>query len=304
MPENINSLMPVMIIKHPLWASSIYYDPQHPSCSIYVLDSLFAQPVSKSSLVYPLVWNPPLHTPYISSPNHCILLATYAHTIATCSAVVLRLCHLFLIFLSTYYLQLLSFTLMSQMNLPTEVPPDFLSSQARSHFHATYYFAHNCCTLSYYIHLTAFFFQNNLSKPAPERQTILDFNRARDDGWQWHQLDHMKFAPCSRQTTMPAPHHSVFTGRMPFLPPNCSIYMPDSLSAQPLSKSSLDCLLVWHPPLHTLYISSPNHCLHFATRAHTIATCFAIEQQHIGKVLRTSVMFKSYTSRMTISQKS
>jgi len=29
-----------------------------------------------------------------------------------------------------------------------------------------------------------------------------------------------KSAPRSRQTTMPAPHHSVFTGRMPFLLPN------------------------------------------------------------------------------------
>ena len=29
-----------------------------------------------------------------------------------------------------------------------------------------------------------------------------------------------KSAPCSRQITMPAPHRSVFTGRMPFLPPN------------------------------------------------------------------------------------
>ena len=29
------------------------------------------------------------------------------------------------------------------------------------------------------------------------------------------------FAPCSRQITTPAPHHSIFfTGRMPFLPPN------------------------------------------------------------------------------------
>jgi len=28
------------------------------------------------------------------------------------------------------------------------------------------------------------------------------------------------FAPLSRQTTMPVPHHSVSTGRMPFLPPN------------------------------------------------------------------------------------
>ena len=29
-----------------------------------------------------------------------------------------------------------------------------------------------------------------------------------------------KFAPRSRQITTPAPHDSVFTGRMPFLPPN------------------------------------------------------------------------------------
>jgi len=29
-----------------------------------------------------------------------------------------------------------------------------------------------------------------------------------------------KSAPCSRQITTPAPHHSVFLDRMPFLPPN------------------------------------------------------------------------------------
>ena len=29
-----------------------------------------------------------------------------------------------------------------------------------------------------------------------------------------------KSTPCSRQTTTPAPHHSVFTGQMTFLPPN------------------------------------------------------------------------------------
>ena len=29
-----------------------------------------------------------------------------------------------------------------------------------------------------------------------------------------------KSAPCSRQISTPAPHRSVFTGRMPFLPPN------------------------------------------------------------------------------------
>jgi len=57
-------------------------------------------------------------------------------------------------------------------------------------------------------------------------KTNLDFTEARDSGWQWHQLGHMQVCTSlqkdnrSRQTTMPAPHHSVFTGRMPFLPPN------------------------------------------------------------------------------------
>ena len=37
------------------------------SHSIYVLDSLSAQPLSKSSLVYLLVCSPPPHIPYISS---------------------------------------------------------------------------------------------------------------------------------------------------------------------------------------------------------------------------------------------
>jgi len=62
-----------------------------------MLDSLFAQPLFKFSLVYLLVWNPPLHTPYIFSPNCCLLFATHAHTIAVCFAVVPRLCHLILV---------------------------------------------------------------------------------------------------------------------------------------------------------------------------------------------------------------
>jgi len=48
-------------------------------------------------------------------------------------------------------------------------------------------------------------------------KTNQDFTEARDSEWQWHQLDHMQGC---REITMPAPHHSVFTGRMPFLPPN------------------------------------------------------------------------------------
>ena len=53
----------------------------------------------------PLAWHPPLHTPYISSPNHCLLFATHAHTIAVCFAVVPRLCHVILVSLSTLYLE-------------------------------------------------------------------------------------------------------------------------------------------------------------------------------------------------------
>jgi len=35
-------------------------------------------------------------------------------------------------------------------------------------------------------------------------------------GWQWHQLDHIQIICNSLQTD----NHSVFTGWMPFLPPN------------------------------------------------------------------------------------
>jgi len=51
------------------------------------------------SLVYLLVWSPPPHIPYISSPNQCLLFAAHARTIAACFAVVSILCHLFLVFL-------------------------------------------------------------------------------------------------------------------------------------------------------------------------------------------------------------
>jgi len=111
--RNIHPLTPLMVISHPLSTSSIYYHPWHPPCSTYVPESLFAQSLSKLSLVYLLVWHPALHTPYISSPNHCL---PHAHTIATCFAVVPRLCHLILVYL-------LAFTWMRKLreNQPTQV---------------------------------------------------------------------------------------------------------------------------------------------------------------------------------------
>jgi len=48
----------------------------------------------------------------------------------------------------------------------------------------------------------------------------LDFTGARDSEWSGISWAVCKSAPRSRQITTPAPHHSVFTGRVPFLPPN------------------------------------------------------------------------------------
>jgi len=52
-------------------------------------------------------------------------------------------------------------------------------------------------------------------------KTNLDFTEARDSEWQWHQLDHMQVCT-SLQTDNHAstPTLRLFTGRMPFLPPN------------------------------------------------------------------------------------
>jgi len=36
---NIHLLTPTLIIRHPLSTFSVYYNPQHPPCSIYMLDS-------------------------------------------------------------------------------------------------------------------------------------------------------------------------------------------------------------------------------------------------------------------------
>ena len=40
------------------------------------------------TFAYLLVWSPPPHIPYISSPNQCLLFVAHPHTIATCFAVV------------------------------------------------------------------------------------------------------------------------------------------------------------------------------------------------------------------------
>ena len=98
--RNIHPLTLIVVINHPNLLS--------PSTTIYGIlriqspcSTVFFHNLSKFSLVYLLAWYPPLHTPYISSPSNCLLFATHAHTIATCSAVILRLCPLIPVSLST-----------------------------------------------------------------------------------------------------------------------------------------------------------------------------------------------------------
>ena len=93
--RNIHPLTPIVVINHPLSTSSIYYDPWHPSSSICVPDSLFAQSLSKFSLVYLLPGT--LDPVIVLFLQHMLI-----HTIATCFAVVPRLCHLILVSLSPF----------------------------------------------------------------------------------------------------------------------------------------------------------------------------------------------------------
>jgi len=79
--RNIHPLTPIMVINHPLSAFSIYYDPWHPPCSMYVPDNLFPQSVSKFSLVHLLTWHPPLHIPYISSSPIIVFFSQHIHKV-------------------------------------------------------------------------------------------------------------------------------------------------------------------------------------------------------------------------------
>ena len=86
-------------------SGSIFYDPHHTPCSIYVPDSLFPQSLSKFSLVYLLAMHIPLHTPYISSPTHCLLFAAHAQLPIPSQSVLLStkimsLCHLIVVSLN------------------------------------------------------------------------------------------------------------------------------------------------------------------------------------------------------------
>jgi len=42
--------------------------------------------------------------------------------------------------------------------------------------------------------------QGNLDKPTPDRKNTPDSNKAKADGWKWHQLDYMSITSTLLQT--------------------------------------------------------------------------------------------------------
>jgi len=85
---------------------------------------------------------------------------------------------------------------------------------------------YSCTSLLTYTHTHTHPFNGPLSGTTrvsryQKGKTDLDFTEARDCEWQWHQLGRMQVCT-SLQTDNHAstPPLSIFTGRMPFLPPN------------------------------------------------------------------------------------
>jgi len=136
-----------------LWtlsAFSVYYDPWHPPCSICMPRSLFPQSLSKFSLVYLLAWHPQLHTPihfFTQSLSSFCSTRLYHRNLFCCSTKIMS-CN------SSLSLNPLLGTLSSSLTPHIHLISDCWSATSFSFLtgqvslHATYYFAHNCCTLS------------------------------------------------------------------------------------------------------------------------------------------------------------
>ena len=73
-----------------------------------------------------------------------------------------------------------------------------------------------------------------------------------------------KSVPCSRQITMPAPHHSVFTGQMPFLSPN---------QQRQSTEGKINTLSYWNHETKLWMLKTPSHQYKFTDHSITIQHC-------------------------------
>ena len=100
-----------------------------------------------------------------------------------------------------------------------------------------------CCNTHTHTHLTALF--PGLPGYAGTRKVkqiwiLLKREKVSGSGIIWAVC---KFAPRSRQITTPAPHHSVFTGRMPFLPPNQQHQSTEGTSTSSLTVAEIKAII-------------------------------------------------------------
>jgi len=80
-------------------------------------------------------------------------------------------------------------------------------------------------------------FQDNLSKPAPERLNQSGILTKQEMmGWQWHQLDHMQIICTSLQTDNQARISLIFTGQILVLTPNQQYQSIEGKQAQRFTK--------------------------------------------------------------------
>jgi len=108
----------------------------------------------------------------------------------------------------------------------------------------------------------------------------LDFTEARDSEWQWHQLGHMQVCN-SRQTTTPAPHHSVFTGWMPFLQPNQQRQSTEGNSPKNgIIMNIAKHMMIWTLPL-VLNPCCPlmSHCEYMLNSHFTLSVCDRLREK-------------------------
>jgi len=136
-------------------SSSIIPNLLHPSTTIHgILPVQFTcQTVFFHNLCSSFLWStslhPPLHTTYISSPNHCLLFTTHRNLFC-CSTEIMSFnpslsLNPLLAILSCNFTPNIHLTILISARRSAT---SFSFLTARSHFHATYYFAHNRCTIS------------------------------------------------------------------------------------------------------------------------------------------------------------
>ena len=195
-----------------------------------------------SCLVYLLVWSPPPHIPYISSPNQCLLFAAHVHTIATCFAVVSILYHL--LYYQLDHMQIICTSLQTDNHTSTSPLTSSLQNSYNPRDSSPQYISWHKHTPTDKIH---HHHQNSFTAlfPGPpgwasaRRKILLDFTVQGK-------------ITRGRHTNNPGGHHSIRTNQWPssinppFLCRMPFLWQPSQfILAWERHRNMLDCIVPW-----------------------------------------------------------